>query len=113
MKKLILIFSITFVSCAAPQIQLRIEARQIIIDIPDREITIVENDVIDAEKWLRDAWAGKVNKSKSRLIDGEIKRSIQEMTSIPTTEDGIIDKALQRPDFKLRKDRENLEILAR
>ena len=81
-----------------------VQARQIVLDIPDEDIAIVESIVVDAEKWIQNAWAGKLEKCKQRVIDREVKLSIKENKEIPAGKDLIIDEYLKRPDA-LRKDR--------
>jgi hypothetical protein len=82
------------------------EARQIILDIPDRDIAIAENDVIDAEEWIRGAWDGKLNKCKERMKNAEIKKSIDSQEGIPAGLEAIIDKHLARPGYQSRKTRD-------
>jgi hypothetical protein len=84
------------------------EARQIVLDISDRDIAIVENYVLDAEQWIKEAWAGQVNKRSSQMIDEEIRKSIENQEAIPAGEAAIIDKALSRPDYKSRQQREEI-----
>lgn len=81
-------------------------AKQIILDIPDSDIKIVENDVVSAEEWIRAAWAGKVNKCKDRIIQAEVKRSLEEQKGLPATNAAIIAKAMGRSDYKNRKQRD-------
>ena len=83
-----------------------IEAKKITLEIPDIEISVVENDVVDAEQWIRDAWAGKVNRCEERMINEEIKQSVLHGESIPAGRSAIINKALNRPTYKNRKQRE-------
>lgn len=85
-------------------------AKTITIEIPDEEIKIVENDVLDAEQWIKDAWKGKVNKCKGRLIQSEIQTSVSKGEAIPAGEAAIVDKAFKRPDYKSRKERDLEEI---
>lgn len=89
---------------------LNAEAKNITLSIPDKDIAIVENDVIDAEQWIKDAWKGKVEKCKERMVGAEIKRSVAENQPIPAGSDAIVDKAFARPDYKSRKQRD-AEIL--
>ena len=98
MKKLLL--ALLFVS--------PVQAKTITLNIPDNDLKVVENDVIDAEQWIRDAWNGKFNKCKDRLIKQEVDRSLQEGTAIPSTSDAIIQKAFSRLDYKPRKDRDKI-----
>ena len=96
MKKLLLV--LFFVS--------PLQAKTIVLNIPDNDIKVVENDVIDGEQWIKDAWAGKFNKCKERLVKQEVDRSIQEGSQIPSTADAIVQKAFLRPDYKNRRDRD-------
>lgn len=82
-------------------------AKKIILDIPDDEIKIVEHDVVDAEQWIKGAWAGKVNNCKGRLAKEERERSIKEGAQmIPASDDGLVQKAMARPDLESRKERD-------
>lgn len=81
-------------------------AKQIILNIPDNDIKIVENDVIDAEKWIKDAWAGKLSKCKERVIGKEVEISVKNREAIPAGDTLIIEKHFARPDYKSRKEKE-------
>lgn len=96
------VFGLIFVAVNA-------QARQITLEIPDRDIVIVENDVSDAEEWIKAAWAGKVNKCKERMVRNEVDRSVREGSTLPTGEAAIIAKALKRSDYKNRKQRDLAE----
>jgi len=85
------------------------QAKQIIVDIPDRNIKIVEHDVIDFEQWIKDAANNKVSKCAERLVKEETEFSIKNNESIPAGIDAIIDKAFARPDYKSRKQRDEEE----
>ncbi len=99
------------------------EAKDVIVAVPDgsqafvviastTEVKVIENDVLDSNQWLQDAWKGKLNSCKKRLIRQELDKSIQEAAQgtigpmVPLTETAIIDKAFSRPDYLSRKDRE-------
>ncbi len=81
-------------------------AKQITLNIPDDEIKIVENDVLDAENWLTTAWKMKVAGCRQRMIKQEIDQSIKNQEPIPAGEDAILEKALKRPGYESRKQRE-------
>jgi hypothetical protein len=83
-----------------------VQARTITLEIPDNDIKIVENDVLDAEQWIKDAWLGKLNSCKQRIVKQEIDRSVQARESIPAGETAIVNKAFNRTDYKNRKARE-------
>lgn len=76
------------------------------ITIPDDEIKIVENDVIDARQWLLDAWKNKVAKCRDRIVEAEVELSLKNNESIPAGETSIVDRHLLRPDYRNRKDRD-------
>lgn len=103
MKKLLLILLF-----ASP-----LQAKTITLIIPDDDIKVVESEVLDAEQWIKDAWAGKLAKSKDRMIKREIDRSVKANEAIPAGETAIIDKVIKDPKFETRKEIEakNLEIL--
>ena len=92
---------ILFVLIFAPSISF---ARQVTIEIPDSEIAIVEDSVIDAVKWLESAWKGKVENCKDRIVNKEVELSIKGNESLPAGKDAIINKYLTRPDYKSRKE---------
>ena len=82
------------------------QAATITLNIPDSDIKIVENDVTDAQQWIKNAWAGKLANCKKRMINAEIERSLQAKEAIPTTQDAIVAKAMSRKDYKSRKQRD-------
>jgi hypothetical protein len=79
----------------------------ITLNIPDDEIKIVENDVISADQWIRDAWAGKLAKSKARIVEAEVSRSVSRGEAVPAGEAAIISQFLARPGYKNRKERDD------
>lgn len=108
MKKLILI-SLLFVTPSLGNYQ-SLYAATFKITVPDREVKIVEDNVISAEQWLKDAWAGKVNNSKSHTAEREKQRLIKlGAYSVPAKEDDLVDSAFSQPDYKNRKQRDEEE----
>lgn len=100
MKKTTL-FLLVFLPLASPAF-----SKQIVLTIPDKDIAIVENDVVDAEQWIKDAWAGKLNKCRERMIRNEVETSLSAGETIPASKDAILNKAMNRPGFKNRKQRD-------
>lgn len=86
-----------------------VNAKVITLNIPDSDIAIVENDVENAEEWIRAAWAGKVNKCKERIVKAEIQLSISKGEALPAGETAIVQKYLTRPDYKNRVERDAAE----
>ncbi len=86
-----------------------VQAKQIILTPTDTDIKIVENDVSDAEQWVKDAWIGKLKKCKDRMIKAEIELSLKLHEPIPATEDLIIQKAFSRSTYQNKKERDEKE----
>lgn len=78
-------------------------AKTITLTIPDDDVKVVESEVLDAEQWIKDAWAGKLAKCKDRMIKKEIDRSVKANEAIPAGETAIIDKVIKDPKFETRK----------
>lgn len=78
------------------------------IEMKDADVRIVEIYVEDAEKWLREAWAKKVEDRKEELIDSCIKKLRSEKKSIPADDEKILKKCLDLPQFNTRKERDKL-----
>ena len=100
--KLILISIISFLTISI------CEAKQVTLTLDDNDVKIVENDVPDAVQWLTDAWNGKVNNCKKRMVKTEVDRSIQKSEAIPTGDAAIIQKVLSDPNYKSRKQKDDL-----
>ncbi len=81
-------------------------SKSVCVDANPTDIAIVETYVPDAQKWLQEAWKGKVHKRKETMIKEEVDRSIQNSEVIPAGDDAIIHKAMTRPDYKTRKQRD-------
>ncbi len=67
---------------------------------------VVETYVYDAPTWLQEAWNMKAANRRQEFIKAEVDRSIRDREQIPAGEAAIIEKALKRPDYKSRKERE-------
>lgn len=91
---------------------LPVQARQIVLDIPDQDIKIVEQIVVDSDKWIRAAWAGKVSKCKERIRRIEMELAEKENGSVPANLDAICQKYLARPGIKSAKEVEDELIKA-
>jgi hypothetical protein len=87
------------------------QAQVITLDIPDEEIRIVEDSVVNAEQWIRGAWEGKVNKCRERIVEKEVDLSIKSAEVVPAGEAAIVDKYLTRPDYKTRAVRDAEELI--
>lgn len=99
-------FALALFSATTLFLTTEVHARKITLDIPDQDIAIVENDVVDAEQWIKEAWTGKLNKCRDRMITAETTRSIQAGETLPNSSSAIISKAMKRSDYKNRKQRD-------
>ena len=81
-------------------------ARRICIDVPDADIVVMEDIVVDSREWIVAAVKGKIASCKERVVNKEIKQSIENDEALPAGRDAIIQKYLSRPDYKNRRQRE-------
>ena len=77
----------------------------------DLDVKAVRNDILAPAQWIADAFTGKVNNCKSRLVrpDGEhIQKLYADPTveSFPANQDALIALITSRPDYKDRAARE-------
>ena len=76
------------------------------LKIPQQWIVMIEDQVPDFQEWVYRAIEGKVNKSEEKILKKEIDRCLNEGTPIPDTRYTIINQALNRDDYKNRKERD-------
>jgi len=96
MKKLI--FLIIFI----PAVTL---AETIQTDIPDEWRPTIEDSVISLDEWIFIAIREKHAPCQQRVITKEIQQSLDLGEQIPAGRQAIVDKHLNRPGYKKRKDR--------
>jgi len=84
-------------------------ARDITINVPDEDIRIMENDVVDAEEWILTMIANKIVNCRERLIKKEVELSLSNQEQIPDNPESIVQKHLSRPDYKNRSERDEEE----
>ena len=79
----------------------------ITIQISDADLLVLQNDIPDVEKWVRDAVDGRTYKAKGRMVRDWQKRLIADpdVETIPANADGIIQMAVARPDYRNRVQR--------
>jgi len=76
------------------------------IDVPQEEIDIMNDIVMDHQEWLSNAWEGKVSNSKSKIIKKEIERAKKDKRAIDLSdEDAVIKNRLSTHGYKPRKKR--------
>lgn len=85
---------------------------QIIIDISDSEIRCLEHDLLNIEKWVRDAVKGKINNCKKRLIQQEQSKLFNDpaVKVIPANEDELVAVIVKRSDYLNRAARDATEL---
>jgi len=75
------------------------------------EEAVLKNDLTDAQQWLNNALAGKINNCKKRMIQEWMPKLMadESVGSIPANEDEMIALIVAREDYKSRNDREESE----
>ena len=86
------------------------EAKRIVLDIPDEEIAIVETYVPDAEEWIRQAWAGKVNNRKEALVKEEVQHRLEKGLAIPASKEEIVAEGKKRMGTRKERDAKEKEL---
>lgn len=82
------------------------EAKKIVLDIPDEDIAIVETYVPDAEEWIRQAWAGKVNSRREVIVKEEVEYCLKNGKAVPASQDKIIKQCMKRLGTRKQRDAE-------
>jgi|TARA_Y100000310_G_scaffold43692_1_gene40733 hypothetical protein len=79
-----------------------------IVRVSDRDMKVLENDLLDVNDWIQKAVAGKINNCKKRMVGEWQQRLFNDpnVDSIPATSDALIDMVVQRADYKNRATRE-------
>lgn len=79
------------------------------LEIQDFECNVLEADLLDVEVWIKEALQGKINNVKSRLLvrAQAALLSDPEITSIPASEEGLLNLYFSRPYYKNRSQRDN------
>lgn len=76
------------------------------IDVPQFDIDVVNDIVVNHEVWLKGAWSAKVNRSKDRMIQKEIQRSHEEGNALDFSDsEKMIKGRLNRSGYKNREQR--------
>jgi hypothetical protein len=86
---------------------------KITINLTDEEIKYLENDIVDIEKWIKNAVKGKIYKCKCRLFDEWQEKLINDPTidSIPANESDLLTVIINHADYKNRKSKEKEMLL--
>ena len=80
----------------------------ITIQISDLDKKILEDQLMDIQKWLQGAIDGKTNSVKKRLVKSEIERMVGDptITSVPASHDDIVTAYFSQEGYKNRAERE-------
>ena len=83
---------------------------ELIINVDDFDLKCMRYLISDPEKWLIDAVAGKVDASKSRMKShfSSILLADPKVTSMPATEQGLLEKILAYDGYLDRVGRDAL-----
>ena len=76
--------------------------------ITDEQERCLNDNLLDIEKWIDDAIAGKINSCMKRMVS-EWTKKLQDdpaVTSIPADADLMIAEVIARPDYKTRAERD-------
>ena len=76
--------------------------------ITDEQQRCLNDNLVDIQKWIDDAIAGKVNQCKKRMVTQWTKKLQEdpEIKSIPADADLMIAEVIARPDYKTRAERD-------
>ena len=77
----------------------------------DLDIKAAKNDILDPAQWIADAFTGKVNSCKKRMVKPDspfVKAILSDPTALvaDASIDGWVQAIMQRPDYKDRAARE-------
>lgn len=86
-----------------------------VIDISSVEMLALKNDLISFEAWVVAAVAGKINNTKKRMARAEEDRLKADpaVTTMPASDDGLIQSAVAAPGYMNRAEREAAEAAQR
>jgi len=78
------------------------------ITLTDAQVKCLDDSLPDFQKWLQEAVDGKINQCKKRMLKEWQPRLFADgsVTSIPGTEDGLVDFIFARSDYKNRTARD-------
>jgi hypothetical protein len=84
------------------------------VTIEDLEEKILQNELLDIQKWVQDAVDGKINNVKKRLLKEAQEKLLADpdVESIPATVEGMLELYFSRPYYKNREQRESEQGLA-
>ena len=85
------------------------------IVLSENDIACLEHDLLDIEKWVRDAVAGKINACKKRMINQHTPKLIADadVQNIAGNEADLIAQIRGHKDYKNRKQLEALNAQER
>lgn len=76
--------------------------------LTDEEMKILENDLVDVQKWIDDAITGKIHKCFARIVKEELSDITPDakLVKIPTTVGQLVEGHFKKPGYQSRKERE-------
>ena len=82
------------------------------IEIPDVDVLALENDLLDIEKWLRDAIRCKINNCKKRMVRRwrDVVAEDAEVDMVAASNDDFIRYVVSRDDYQDRGQRDKREM---
>ena len=81
----------------------------ITVQVNDRNEKILLNDLLSIDDWVQAAVVGKINNCKPRMANTATAtlKADDSVSSMPATDDGLIDALLARDDYKNRQQRDD------
>lgn len=82
---------------------------QITVSISDVDQKVLLNDLVDIEKWVNDAIAGKIDNCFSRMRSDWVQRLMNDPSftdPIPSNRDDFVNLVTSLPEYKNRVQRE-------
>lgn len=81
------------------------------IKLTNQQVKILENDLLDVNQWIQDTIIGKYSKCKKRLLIEWHPKLLADssITSLPATEDKLIQIIFTHKEYKNRIDRKPKE----
>ena len=92
-------------------ITVNLDGTETVYTFPDLDVKAVRNDILDPAQWIADAFAGKVNNCKKRMVNPagpywKLIVSDPSLLLVEPTLDNFVRSITSRPDYKDRAARE-------
>ncbi|KKK62488.1 hypothetical protein LCGC14_3003840 [marine sediment metagenome] len=74
---------------------------KITVDIPDADVLVLKNDLLDINDWVQKAVKGKVANCRTRMVQEWLPKLMADpaVDTIPADEDAMLALVVARPDY--------------